>query len=107
MVFTGEENTYMLGLYELSEKTPRIAIELFKEKFGHGPNERTIKKKWKGEGYKLQDRGGLRRGLNPEQYKELHKESGGDLEKMIKKTGFNRQSITSKCRVLGLKLNNT
>jgi len=106
MAYTEEENICMLELYELSKKTPRIARELFKERFisEPPPHETTFKKRWKEAGFLLQDRGGLRHGLSPEQYRQLHKECGGYLEKMIEKTGFKRQSITSKCRVLGIEM---
>ena len=102
MALTEEENQRLLELFEISKKTPRITRELFKEEFGYYINEGTIKKKWKKAGLKLQDRGGLRHGLTLNQYEKLYEECNGNLEEMIEITGFKKQSIVSKCHVLGL-----
>lgn len=97
MAFTQEENKHILEIYELSRKTPRIAVELFKEKFGYLINEATIRKKWKNAGYQLQKRGGLRRGLSKEQFVELYNKHNGDIESMRKETGYKKYSLVKLC----------
>ena len=97
MALTEEENEYILKLYELSEKTPRVAVELFKKEFGYLINRITIKKRWKNAGFTLQDRGGLRRGFDRECFIEFYNKHEGDLGSMIKETGYQKNSLIKLC----------
>lgn len=102
MAYTEEENICMLELYELSKKTPKVAVGLFKEKFGYEPHETTIKGRWKNAGFILQDRGGLRHGFDRKSFIEFYHEHGGDIKSMIKKTYHKRGSLRKLCLKHGL-----
>ena len=97
MALTQEQNQRLLELFEISNKTPRIARELFKEEFEYYISEATIKRKCKEAGLKLQDKGGVRRGFDRERFIEFYNKHEGDLGSMIKETGYKKSSLIKLC----------
>ena len=60
MSLTEEQKIYMTNLYQDSCRTPKIAAEMFEQKYGFAPHEATIRTRWKESGLELQTRGGSR-----------------------------------------------
>ena len=107
MVFTKEQNQYILRLYGETNNRPSKAEELFKEEFGIYITSQTIKTKWRNEGYKPNSRGGANNGLTDNEVSELHIKCEGNMEKMLKDVGReNPQSLVKRCKRLNLKTSN-
>ena len=60
MSFTNEQVNYILRLYEISNRTPRIAVELFEKKYDIRITACTVRAKWKESRLEVQSQGGFR-----------------------------------------------
>mgnify|MGYP001559392020 CR=1 FL=1 len=58
MSLTKEQNRYILDIYNISNRNPRIAAEHFKEKYKFTPSIITIRTKWRESGLEIQSKGG-------------------------------------------------
>ncbi len=60
MSLTEEQNNYIVEIYEISNRIPRIAIELFERKYNFRITICTVRTRWKESGLELQTQGGSR-----------------------------------------------
>ena len=60
MRFTEEQNQYILDIYKDSCATPRIAVELFEQRYNFKITVCTIRTKWRESRLELQTQGGYR-----------------------------------------------
>ncbi|MFA4953590.1 MAG: hypothetical protein WC584_05180 [Candidatus Pacearchaeota archaeon] len=60
MSFTEEQNQYMVDIHETSNGVPRIAAELFKQKYDFKVAKDTIRARWREHELEIQVRGGYR-----------------------------------------------
>ncbi len=94
MAFTLKQDDYILTLFELSNKSPNTAVNLYIQKFGvPAPSESTFRKKWKSAGFNLQNAGGVRYGLSRTEFIKLYNKCRGNLELIMEKSKFKYKDI--------------
>ena len=60
MTLTDEQNDYIFEIHEPSNKSPKIAVEMFEREYNVRLTECTIRRKWKERELEIQAKGGYR-----------------------------------------------
>ena len=106
MALSDEQDGYILFLYKETKGCVNRTIKEFETKYGFSVSRYTIRSKWRDAGFKLNTHGGIRRGLNEKQFRQLYNTNDGDIVAMINEIHYIAPSLINLCHKYDLEPKN-